>query len=211
MRKGLPFVISAPSGAGKSTLAAMLLAEFPRLRFSISCTTRNKREGEVEGRDYYFLDEGEFQRQIKSGNFVEWAKVHDNYYGTPVAPVREMLDKGADVLFDIDVQGAGRLRLVFPYGFFVFILPPSLAVLEERLRLRGKDNPEVIRARMRHARGEIAQAVWYDALIVNDDLAKAYQELRSCYLAASLAPGVKSNAITVLLEEEPDGKSDSCA
>lgn len=211
MRKGLPFVISAPSGAGKSTLAARLLDEFPRLRFSVSCTTRKKREGEIEGRDYFFLDAPEFQRQIMAGNFVEWAKVHGNYYGTPIAPVRKILEKGEDVLFDIDVQGAGRLKLIFPLAFFVFILPPSMTVLEGRLRQRGQDSDEVIAERMSHARGEIAQAVWYDALIINDDLETACQKLRSCYLAATLAPAMSPAAITLLLEGGTNDAPDSRA
>lgn len=189
----------------------MLLSEFPALRFSVSCTTRKRREGEIEGRDYYFLEREEFQRQIKAGNFIEWAMVHDNYYGTPLAPALAILQKGEDALFDIDVQGAGRLKLIFPAAYFVFILPPSLEVLKNRLRQRGKDSEAVITGRMRHATAEIAQAMWYDAIIVNDDLDKAYRELRSCYISAGLAPRTNPAAITDLLEEAANDQADSGA
>lgn len=201
MRPGLSFVISAPSGAGKTTLSQKLLAEFPLLHFSISCTTRSIRQGEIDGKDYCFLEKQEFERRKNAGEFAEWAKVHGNFYGTPIKPVQEMLQSGRDVLFDIDVQGAAMLKLTFPLSRFIFILPPSLQTLENRLAKRALDSPETLKMRMQNARNEIAQAMWYDALVVNDNLDTAYMQLRSFYMAAKLAPHCHAALLNCLLGE----------
>ena len=177
-RRGLPLVICAPSGAGKSTLIGMLRREFP-LEFSVSCTTRAPREGERDGVDYWFVGSDEFLRRRGEGFFAEWAEVHGNFYGTPLRPVQEMLAAGRDVLFDIDVQGAAQLSLTLPEARFLFILPPSLAELERRLRARGTDSEDSIRTRLANARAEIAQSHWFDALVVNGDLDAAYDRLRA--------------------------------
>ncbi|MCR4667522.1 MAG: guanylate kinase [Desulfovibrio sp.] len=195
MRKGIAFVLSAPSGAGKSTLIALLRKEFPALSYSISCTTRAPREGEVDGRDYHFLDHDTFLIRRDQNYFAEWAEVHGNFYGTPLAPCRAMQEKGLDLLFDIDVQGAAQLKLTMPEAHFVFILPPSLGELERRLRTRGTDTEEAILQRMQNARAELDESRWYDAIIVNDNLEKAYDELRATYLTATLAPALNPDLV----------------
>ncbi len=186
-RKGLPLVICAPSGAGKSTLISMLRREFD-LQFSISCTTRAPREGEQDGRDYFFIGKEDFEARREEGFFAEWAEVHGNYYGTPIGAVQQKLDEGCDIVFDIDVQGAAQLRLSLPLARFAFILPPSLEELERRLRLRGTESEASLQTRLSNARSEIMQCHWFDALIVNDDLEEAYAELRSFYAASTLSP-----------------------
>lgn len=187
-RLGIALVISAPSGTGKTTLIRRLRTEFPNFGYSISCTTRAPRDGEVDGKDYHFLSRERFVELRDQGHFAEWAEVHGNFYGTPLAPVREMLAKGQDILFDIDVQGAAQLRTTMAEAGFIFILPPSVAELERRLRGRGLDSEEVILRRLTNARAEMREAPKYDALIVNDDLDTAYDQLRAFCLAATLAP-----------------------
>lgn len=201
MRQGTALVFSAPSGAGKSTLARMLLAEFPAINYSVSCTTRPIRTGEVEGRDYFFINTAEFERRRSEGGFAEWAEVHGNFYGTPLEPVREQLKAGRDLLFDIDVQGAAQLRASLKDAVFIFILPPDMAELERRLRKRGLDSEVDIRRRLTNARKEIGEALWYDALVVNDDLDRAYQDLRAVYIAATIAPSRNSHLLDALLAQ----------
>ncbi len=188
-REGIALVLSAPSGTGKTTLIKRLLAEFPHFGYSVSCTTRQPRQGEEHGKDYFFLSREEFERRRAEQAFAEWAEVHGNFYGTPLAPVKEMLHQGQDVLFDIDVQGAAQLRLTLEEAAFVFILPPSMAELERRLRGRGLDDEATIQRRLTNARQEMLEARWYDALVVNDALDAAYDALRAVYLAAALTPG----------------------
>ena len=190
LRRGLPLVICAPSGAGKSTLVGRLTAEFP-MEFSISCTTRKPRGNEKDGVDYIFLDRETFIDRRGLGYFAEWAEVHGNFYGTPLKPVQDRLAQGKDMLFDIDVQGAAQLSLSLPEARFVFILPPSLEELERRLRGRGTDSEEAIRLRLANARTEIMSSHWFDAIIVNDDLDTAYDQLRSFYLASTLQPSLQ--------------------
>jgi len=187
-RQGVGLVLCAPSGTGKSTLTRRLLKEFPGLSFSLSATTRAPRNGEIHGRDYLFLSREEFSGRREAGYFAEWAEVHGNLYGTPLRETTILLEQGRDMLFDVDVQGAGQLRLTLPRCLFVFCFPPSLAVLEARLRGRSSDDDASILRRLQEARREIAQAGWFDAWIVNDDLDRAYDLLRSAYLSASLAP-----------------------
>lgn len=176
----------------------MLLEEFPVLRFSISCTTRQKRPNEVDGKDYIFIDKNDFLARRNNGLFAEWAQVHGNFYGTPLAPLQEDLAKGRDVLLDVDVQGAAQIRGTLPQAFFIFIIPPSLAELERRLRLRNEDSEESIRQRLNNARMELYQANWYNALVINDDLDKAYNELRSAYITATLAPDKRQDSLNSL-------------
>ncbi len=199
MRQGIALVLSAPSGAGKTTLIRRLRAEFPDFGYSVSCTTRAPRAGEVDGRDYIFLSREEFGRRRARGEFAEWAEVHGNLYGTPLAPVREMLAQGRDALFDIDVQGAAQLRLNLDAATFIFILPPSMAELEQRLRQRGQDDEAAIERRLANARRELREAAWYDALVVNDDLDMAYDRLRAAYVAATLAPACNAHLVDGLL------------
>lgn len=187
-RRGLALVLCAPSGAGKSTLVKRLLEEFPDFSFSVSHTTRSPRTGEEDGRDYRFLDRARFEVLRDEGHYAEWAEVHGNLYGTPVEPVRMEMEKGRDMLFDIDVQGAAQLRESLPEGVYVFILPPSRLELERRLRGRGKDSEVVVAKRLANAREELGQAEGFDHLVVNDDLDRAYDELRAVYLAGRTRP-----------------------
>lgn len=200
-RKGVALVLSAPSGAGKSTLASRLLEEFSNLRYSVSCTTRQPRPGEINGRDYYFISREEFLRRRESNAFVEWAEVHGNLYGTPLPEVREALEHGRDLLFDIDVQGAGQLKLHMPDAVLAFILPPGPGELAARLAKRGNDSPESISLRLKNAVCEIRHAVWYDALILNDDLERAYDGLRSVYMGACLATSRNAALLRQVMEE----------
>lgn len=207
MRKGIALVLSAPSGTGKTTLCNRLLAEFPNLGYSISCTTRPQRPGEIDGKDYFFISPAEFAKKIEAGDFAEWAEVHGNLYGSPLAPVRKLLEEGRDVLFDIDVQGAGQLRPNLPEANFVFIFPPSLGELEKRLLRRQLDSESVIKGRLANAASEIREAWLYDAIICNDCLERAYDQLRSFYIAATLKPGLHSSMIETLLTEFQSAKS----
>ena len=200
-RQGIALVLSAPSGTGKTPLVGMLREEFAQLCYSISCTTRAPRQGEVDGKDYHFLSREKFLRLKDERYFAEWAEVHGNFYGTPLAPVREMLEQGRDVLFDIDVQGARQVKQNLPEAFFVFILPPGFEELRRRLHARGLDSEEVIQRRLANAGKEMKEAVWYDALVVNDRLEDAYARLRAAYQTATLAPRCRRQMLRALLED----------
>jgi guanylate kinase len=189
----LCLVLCAPSGTGKTPLARRLRREFSQLTFSLSATTRPPRPGERDGEDYLFLTQETFIARRDAHEFAEWAEVHGNLYGTPLQETRSRLAQGNDMLFDIDVQGAAKLRPHLPHGVFGFCFPPSMRELEARLRRRGADDEASIRRRLDDARREIAQADLFDAWIINDDLETAYGKLRSVYLAATLAPGLRPN------------------
>jgi len=186
--KPLMLAISAPSGAGKSTLCNKLVDDFPRIVYSISCTTRPPRGDEKDGEHYYFLSKKEFKTRIKNGEFLEYAKVHGNYYGTLEDTVLYTMEQGKHILLDIDVQGVAQIResikslaLNHPIrqGFVdIFILPPSTEELKRRLRGRGTDSNEVIQKRLHNAQTEMDQAGLYSCQIVNDDLELAYTELK---------------------------------
>jgi len=171
------FIVSAPSGAGKTTLVKELLTQCLGLVYSISHTTRNPRQGEVHGKDYFFTDTAQFMEMVESGQMLEWAQVHGNCYGTSASFVQERLAAGQSVLLDIDVQG-GRQIMDFGLDFVsIFIMAPSLDVLEQRLRGRGTDAEEVIRTRLENAKYEIAQRSFYTHVVVNDVLDEAVAEL----------------------------------
>lgn len=178
-RLGSVLVISAPSGSGKSTLVKRLRASVPGLVFSVSYTTRSRRAGEREGRDYYFVSEARFRRLAAAGEFAEWARVYGHYYGTSRRQIRRAQAAGRDVLLDIDVQGHRQVRRRLPEAVSVFVLPPSYRELESRLRRRHSDAPEVIRRRLRVARREIRHWREYDYVVVNDRLARATRVLCS--------------------------------
>jgi len=182
--RGTLLIVSSPSGAGKTTLTRRLLAEFaPELTFSVSYTTRPQRPGEVEGRDYHFVTPAEFERMALRGEFAEHAFVFGNRYGTAQAPVEAALDRGNDVIFDVDWQGGANLARRWPRDSLkVFILPPGLDALAERLQGRATDAPEVIDRRLRKAIEELNHYDEYQHLIVNDDLDRAYTILRAIYL-----------------------------
>jgi guanylate kinase len=170
-RRGLMFVLSSPSGAGKSTISREILARDKNITMSVSATTRPKRPGEVAGRDYHFVDKAEFNLMVNRQEFLEYAKVFDNYYGTPAAPVLEALAEGRDVLFDIDWQGTQQIAEQARDDLVsVFILPPSTAELERRLKKRAQDPPEVVARRMSKASDEMSHYAEYDYIIVNRDI-----------------------------------------
>lgn len=182
--RGVLVIVSSPSGAGKTTLTRRLLEEFAgQLEFSVSYTTRPKRSGEQNGRDYWFVTPDEFERMVQNGEFAEHAWVHGNRYGTAQAPIESALAAGRDIIFDVDFQGGASLSSRWPQDSLkVFILPPSIEALEARLRQRATDTQEVIERRLRKAREELEHYDEYQHLIVNDDLDRAYQLLRAVYL-----------------------------
>jgi len=186
-RRGLMFILSSPSGAGKTTIARKLLAEEDNLRMSVSVTTRPMRPGEVEGHDYFFTDLAEFRERVDADAFLEWAEVFGNCYGTPRAQIREGLESGCDFLFDVDWQGAQQLsQRAGADVVSVFLLPPSIAELEVRLRSRGTDSDEVIAGRMDRARAEISHWDGYDYVVVNDDIDYCFDRVRTILRAERL-------------------------
>lgn len=202
MKRGMLLVVSSPSGAGKTTLCRRLVRDFPELRFSVSYTTRAQRTGEVAGVDYHYVSDAVFDQMVAEGAFAEWAHVHGKRYGTAVPAVRAGLEQGAHVLFDVDYQGAERLLQQFPAdALLVFILPPSIAVLSQRLRGRGTDTPEVVAARLRKAREELLHYPSYHYLVVNDELDRAYAELAAVYLVTRAARSGALDAEAALPQE----------
>lgn len=179
MRKGNLFVLSGPSGAGKGTLVKRVLQRVPDAWVSVSATTRQPRPGEVDGRDYFFLDQPRFDELVSQGGFLEWAHVHGNSYGTLRSRVQDRIDHGSQVIFEIDVQGAFQVKKAMPEAHLIFIEPPSLEELERRLRGRGTETEEVICNRMKTAEVELARKMEYDVQVVNDELERATEELVS--------------------------------
>jgi guanylate kinase len=182
-------VVSAPSGAGKTTLCRRLVEKMPGLEFSVSYTTRPPRPGEVNDRDYTFVGRDEFMEMVRRGEFAEWAEVHGNFYGTSRGRLREMLDRGVDVMMDIDVQGAGQIREAFADGVFIFVLPPSWNALVERLDTRKTDPPDVVKGRLSNAVEEIREYSRYNYVIVNDMLDEALRELEAVVISEGLLTG----------------------
>lgn len=177
---GKMIVICAPSGTGKSTLLSRLKAEYPHIKWSVSCTTRSMRPGEVHGSDYFFIKVEEFEKHIAEDNFIEWFKVHNDYKGTLKSFVDEGLESGWNMLFDVDVQGADALKKLYgEQARVIFIEPPSMEELEKRLRERKTDSEEQIQLRVSNARRELQRKKDYDYLIMNDDVTKAYDRLKT--------------------------------
>lgn len=183
IKKGILFVVSAPSGAGKTTLCRNVLETLPDIKFSVSYTTRSPRQGEVDGVHYNFVDKEEFRGMIASSEFIEWAEVHGNFYGTSRKKIAEMTLAGIDVLLDIDVQGARQVKESLPDSILIFILPPSFEVLKERLTGRMTDTDEVIERRLKKAADEIGEYKNYDYVIVNNVIENALTELKSVIIA----------------------------
>lgn len=177
--KGHLFIISGPSGAGKGTLRKVLFERIPDLVFSISCTTRSPREGESDGVDYHFIDEASFKNLIEKGQFIEWAVVHNNYYGTLRQDVENARNSGNNVILEIDVQGAHQVKNNCPDAILIFVAPPSISELEKRLRKRGTEEEKVLQVRLKNAIGELEDSTCFDHLIVNDEVIRAATELES--------------------------------
>jgi len=186
-RRGLMLVLSSPSGAGKTTLSRRLLAEDKGVTLSVSVTTRKMRPGEVDGRDYHFIDRRQFDALVEKDGLLEWAEVFDNYYGTPVAPVMDALSRGHDVLFDIDWQGTQQLSEKARSDVVsVFILPPSIPELEQRLHKRAQDDYETIHRRMAKAADEMSHWAEYDYVVINRDIEQAFADVQAILAAERL-------------------------
>ena len=178
-KTGRIFVVSAPSGAGKTTLLNRLLADFPDIARSVSCTTRPPRSGEKEGVDYFFVDEKTFREMAQKDEFFEWEEVHSYFYGTPKAPLVERRKKRLDTVLDIDIRGAMSVRRSFPGACLIFLMPPSIEALEARLKGRQTEAPEALKRRLENARLEMAEQDKFDYVIINDDIDRAYAELKT--------------------------------
>ena len=200
-RRGLMFVLSSPSGAGKTTLSRLLIERMPDLKMSVSATTRTVRPGEIDGRDYYFVDNEKFEQMVKRSELLEWATVFEHRYGTPRAPVEAALSVGQDVLFDIDWQGTQQLREKARADVVsVFILPPSAADLEKRLHSRAQDSDEVIRTRMSRASHELSHWAEYDYIVINHDIDEAFAEVQSILKAERLKRERRTGLTTFVRE-----------
>ncbi|WP_028498090.1 guanylate kinase [Microvirgula aerodenitrificans] len=186
MQSGNIFIVTAPSGAGKTTLVAALLAADKQVQLSVSYTTRAPRDGETHGRHYHFVDRTTFESMIDRGDFLEYAEVYGNYYGTSETWIREQLSTGRDILLEIDWQGAQQVRRTFPEAIGIFILPPSVEVLEHRLRGRGKDDEATMQKRLAAARSEIDHVAEFDYVVVNEELDEAVRDLVSVVRAERL-------------------------
>jgi guanylate kinase len=194
------FVVAAPSGAGKTTLVRLLLEQESSVHLSISYTTRAPRPGEENGREYHFVDNVEFQAMIARHEFLEWAEVHGNFYGTSQKWIADQLASGHDVLLEIDWQGAQQVRKLFPQAIGIFILPPSMEELTRRLTGRGTDSADVIARRLAAAQAEMRHVGEFDYVIINDQLAQALEELRAVVRASRLSFGVQRVRHAALFE-----------
>lgn len=190
-QEGILIVVSGPSGTGKGTICKELLQQYPNMAYSVSATTRLPRAGEEHGTHYWFTEKTEFERMIEQGELLEWAEVYGNYYGTPLQRVRDMLYNGKDVLLEIDPQGAMQVQKKFPEGVFIYIIPPSLAELAERINRRGTDSKESIARRMDAAVAEISYAVHYHYVVVNDVVDVATKKIAAIVQAEKC--GVRRN------------------
>ena len=182
-RKGLLLVVSGPSGAGKGTICKALLNKNDQIKLSVSATTRKPRTGEVDGVNYFFIEKEKFTTMIDNGEFLEYAQIYDNFYGTPKAAIMECLEKGQDVILEIEMQGASQIKEVCPDGVFIFVLPPSLEELKNRIVGRGTETAEEIEKRFSCAFDEINKIVDYDYFIVNDDVEKSVKQVESIILS----------------------------
>ena len=200
VRKGNLIVLSAPSGAGKTTILQKALSLLDEIEFSVSYTTRVQRLTERDGLDYHFVTEELFRERIAENQFLEWAEVHGNLYGTGRAETESICQSGRDVLLDVDVQGAAQVRKAKPDAISVFMLPPSFEVLEKRLRGRQQDSPEVIEMRLRAARSEIGRYLDYDYVVINEELDHAADMLRAVILAARARPHLMEGLIRPIFE-----------
>ena len=201
-RKGLLLVVSGPSGAGKGTICNALLNKNDQIKLSVSATTRKPRNGEVHGVNYFFIEKEEFTKMIENGEFLEYAQIYDNFYGTPKAAIIECLEKGQDVILEIEMQGARQIKEVYPEGVFIFVLPPSLEELKSRIVGRGTETQEEIEKRFSCAFEEINQIVNYDYFIVNEDIEKSVSDVEAIICAEkNKVTRYKNNIIDKFKEE----------
>ena len=201
-RKGLLLVVSGPSGAGKGTICKALLNKNDKIKLSVSATTRKPRNGEVHGVNYFFIEKEEFTRMLENGEFLEHAQIYDNFYGTPKAAIIECLEKGQDIILEIEMQGARQIKEVYPEGVFIFVLPPSLEELKSRIVGRGTETQEEIEKRFSCAFEEINQIVNYDYFIVNEDIEKSVNDVEAIILSEkNKVTRYKNNIIDKFKEE----------
>ena len=201
-RKGLLLVVSGPSGAGKGTICKALLNKNDQIKLSVSATTRKPRNGEVHGVNYFFIEKEEFTKMIENGEFLEYAQIYDNFYGTPKAAIIECLEKGQDVILEIEMQGARQIKEVYPEGVIIFVLPPSLEELKSRIVGRGTETQEEIEKRFSCAFEEINQIVNYDYFIVNEDIEKSVSDVEAIICAEkNKVTRYKNNIIDKFKEE----------
>lgn len=186
-KKGMIIIVSAPSGAGKTSICDALIKSDKNIVYSVSTTTREPRKGEKNGREYFFVNDSEFKKMVKKNMFVEWAKVHDHFYGTSKKVLEQTINKGKDILLDIDVQGAVKIKKQYKEALMIFITTPSLKVLKERLIKRNKDSMTVIKRRIENAKKELTYLPKYDYLILNDKLDESIQEVKSVICAERLS------------------------
>lgn len=201
-RKGLLLVVSGPSGAGKGTICKELLQKNEQIKLSVSATTRKPRNGEVDGVNYFFIEKDKFTNMIEDGEFLEYAQIYDNFYGTPKAAIIECLENGQDVVLEIEMQGAKQIKDVYPEGVFIFVLPPSLEELKERIIGRGTETKEEIEKRFSCAFEEINQIVNYDYFVVNKDISQSVIEVESIILAEKNKVARYKNNIIEKFKEE---------
>jgi guanylate kinase len=200
MSSGLLVVISGPSGSGKGTICKRLIDEIENINVSVSATTRKPRIGEIEGKNYFFIDEDEFVKKINNDDFLEYALVYGNYYGTPKKTVLKQLENGKDIILEIDIQGALKVKENYPKGVFIFILPPSLEELKNRIEGRGTDSKEVIHRRLKCAYDELNYAFQYDYVVLNDEVDSAVEKIKEI-ISAEKNKSVRNQALIKKIKE----------
>lgn len=200
-RKGILIVVSGFSGAGKGTLMKQLVHSYDNYALSVSMTTRNPRPGETEGKEYFFVSRQEFEQQIENGGLVEYASYCDHYYGTPREYVEKQLEKGKDVILEIEIQGALKIKKQFPTALLMFVMPPSAEELKKRLEGRGTETPEVIEKRLRRAAEEAEGIENYDFIVINDRLEECVEEMHKLILAAHETPERNEEFISEMRKE----------